>query len=65
MRCDSDMYASLRMNCNNLDNPLTFHPVPSLGQHLNLYNNLIYDDDRSAKLVTLPSDSAVLVFADN
>ncbi len=57
MNFGSDIHVPLKMNCSNFGDPLTFHPAPSSGQHVNVSNTLVYDQI-SAELQTLPSASA-------
>ncbi len=38
------VHASLRINCNNFGDPLTFNLAPSSGQNFNLCNTLVYDE---------------------
>ena len=37
------IHVPLRMNCKNFGDPLTFHRVPSSGQHFNVSSTLVYD----------------------
>ncbi len=55
----ADIHVSLRMNYNDLRDPLTFHMAPSSGQNLNSSNTLIYDQI-PVKLMTSPSASDAL-----
>ncbi len=59
----SDFHVSLRMNCNNFGDPLTFHLAPSSRQNFNLSSALVYDQI-PVKLITFPSASA-FVFSAN
>ncbi len=60
MKFVSEIHVSLRMNCNKFGDPLTFHVAPSKGQLFRFCSSLVYDQ-MPAKVMTLPSASAVFV----
>ncbi len=54
MKFGTHTHVPLRMNCNNLGDPITFHQALSSSQSFNLSNTLVYDQ------ITFSSASTVL-----
>ncbi len=60
MKLCTDIHSPLWLNPHDFGDCLTFHLAPSSGQICNLFNTLVFDQI-PAKLMTLPSASAVLL----
>ncbi len=62
MKFGTHIHVSLRINCDDYGDPLTFHLASSSGQNFSLSNTLVYDQ-MLAKLRTFPQASPVKLTA--